>query len=261
MVIDFDRAKQSFEEYLDEFDREDDKIKLKIIHTYYVVECAGEIAVRMKLSQEDIELAKLIGLLHDIGRFQQLKRFDSFMPDTMDHARYGAELLFGERRMIRCFLDDDRFHGIICEAISRHSDFKLTEIQDERTLLHARLIRDADKLDNCRVKLEESMETLLGVSETEAGKGLISPKVWQSCMRQESILSAQRVTKVDYWLSYAAQIFDVNFPATFSIIMENNYIPRIIQRLHYEEEDTREKMTRFTELAVQYMERELCKGK
>lgn len=257
MVIDFDKAKQSFEQYLDEFDREDDKIKLKIVHTYYVVDCAQEIAVRMKLSEEDIELAKFIGLLHDIGRFQQLKQFDSFMPDTMDHARYGAELLFGERRMIRQFLVNDKFDGIICEAISRHSDFKLAEIQDERTLLHARLIRDADKLDNCRVKLEEAMETLLGVSETEAGKGLISPGVWQSCMRYESILSAQRITKVDYWLSYVAQIFDVNFAATFSIIMENNYIPRIIQRLHYQERDTREKMTQLIELAVQYMERQL----
>ena len=261
MVIDFDKARQSFEAYLDGFDRDDDKIKLKIVHTYYVVDCAGEIAVRMHLSEEDIELARLIGLLHDIGRFQQLKQFDSFMPDTMDHARYGAELLFGEARMIRQFVDDDRFDGIICEAISRHSDFKLGEIKDERTLLHARLIRDADKLDNCRVKLEEATETLLGVSEAEAGKGLISPGVWQSCIRQESILSANRVTKVDYWLSYVAQIFDVNYPATFSIIMEKNYIPCMIQRLHYEDKDTSEKMEQLTKLAEQYMEQRLCKEK
>lgn len=31
--IDFKVAKQSFESYLDEYDREDDKIQLKIVHT------------------------------------------------------------------------------------------------------------------------------------------------------------------------------------------------------------------------------------
>ncbi len=36
----------------------------------------------------------MIALLHDIGRFEQLKRFDSFLPDTMDHAAYGVKILF-----------------------------------------------------------------------------------------------------------------------------------------------------------------------
>ena len=38
-------------------------------------------------------------------------------------------------------------------------------------LLHAKLIRDADKLDNCRVKLDETIETLLDVSAEEVGTG------------------------------------------------------------------------------------------
>lgn len=260
MAIDFELARKSFEEYLDDFDRNDDKIKLKIVHTYYVVDCAQEIALGMKLPKEDIELAKLIGLLHDIGRFQQVKQFDSFMPDTMDHARFGAELLFGERQMIRRFVKDASFDRVICEAVSRHSDFKLTAIEDKHTLLHARLIRDADKLDNCRVKLEEPMETLLGVDEVTAGKGLISPGVWQACLRHESVLSAHRKTRVDYWVSYLAQLFDVNFAATFSIIKERNYIPRIVGRLPYEERDTQEKMTQLTKLVTQYMEQKLCQS-
>ena len=68
------------------------------------------------------------------------------------------------------------------------------DIADERTLLHARLIRDADKLDNCRVKLEESLEAMLGVPAEEAGAGLISPNVWEACMRRESVLSRPKDT-------------------------------------------------------------------
>ena len=75
---------------LDEYDREDEQICLKIVHTYGVMKYAGEIARKMECSGEDVELAELIGLLHDIGRFEQIRRFHSFEPGTMDHAVFGA---------------------------------------------------------------------------------------------------------------------------------------------------------------------------
>ena len=224
LTRDFDAAKAAFEAYLDEYDRADDKIHLKIVHTYGVVDAAEDIARRMGLDEEDVQLAKVIGLLHDIGRFEQIKRFDSFEPGTMEHAAYGAQLLFGPEKMIRRFVKDDRFDSLICTAIEKHSDFKLEGITDERTLLHAKLIRDADKLDNCRVKLEESMETLLGVDEKGVGEGVIAPKVWESCMAKESVLSSDRVSKVDYWISYIAQYYDINFPETYEIMREHDYV-------------------------------------
>lgn len=76
-------AKKEFEHYLDGYDRNNDKVRLKIIHTYGVVHDMKDICRRMNLSLEDTELAKIIALLHDIGRFEQLKRFDSFEPATM----------------------------------------------------------------------------------------------------------------------------------------------------------------------------------
>ena len=197
LTRDFDAAKAAFEAYLDEYDRADDKIHLKIVHTYGVVDAAEDIARRMGLDEEDVQLAKVIGLLHDIGRFEQIKRFDSFEPGTMEHAVYGAQLLFGPEKMIRRFVKDDRFDSLICTAIEKHSDFKLEGIHDARTLFHAKLIRDADKLDNCRVKLEASIEAMLGVSEETAGEGLISPAVWESCLRRESVLSSDRHVPVD----------------------------------------------------------------
>ena len=130
-------------------------MKLKIVHTYGVVAQSTEITKRMGLPAEDVSLARIIALLHDIGRFEQLKRYDSFMPDTMDHASYGVQVLFREG-MIRRFVSEDTWDDIIEAAIAKHSDFVLEGIEDERTLLHARIIRDADKLDNCRVKLVDA---------------------------------------------------------------------------------------------------------
>lgn len=239
--MDFEHVKAVFEEYLNGYDRENDKVKLKIVHTYGVIRCSEEIGRRMGLQAEDMELAKLIALLHDIGRFEQLKRFNSFEADTMDHATYGVQVLF-EEGMIRQFIEEDTWDDVIRTAIAKHSDYELTGITDERTLLHARLIRDADKLDNCRVKLEETMETLLDMDEATVGASPISEKVWASCLAGESVLSADRVSGMDYWVSYLALYFDINFPETWQIIRENHYIDRIAARVPYSREDTKEKV-------------------
>ena len=121
--MELERAKRKFEEYLSGYDRENDKVRLKIIHTYGVTEYSRQIAERLRLSEEDRELAQLIGLLHDIGRFEQLKRYDSFEPDTMDHAGFGVQILFTEG-LIREFIEDGQWDPIIRTSIARHSDFK-----------------------------------------------------------------------------------------------------------------------------------------
>ncbi len=245
-------AKTEFEHYLDGYDRNDDKVHLKIVHTYGVTEYSRQIAERLNLPDEDRELAQLIGLLHDIGRFEQLKRFDSFEPDTMDHASFGVQILFSEG-MIRNFVGKNSWDGIIQSAIARHSDFLLIGITDSRTLMHARIIRDADKLDNCRVKLEDTIETILGVSAEEVGKSSLSPEVMAQFRRKESILSSTRRTKMDYWLSYLAYFFDINYTVSWDIIREHDYVTRLIDRIPYSNPQTRVQMDEVRTTLYAYM--------
>lgn len=255
--MDFTKAKEVFAAYLKQYDANDDKIRLKIVHTYGVVSCASQITEKMGLPKEEKELAKLIALLHDIGRFEQIRRFDSFESDTMDHAAYGVQVLFDEG-MIEQFVEERDYDEIIRTAIAKHSDFELEGVEDERTLLHAKLIRDADKLDNCRVKLEDSMETLLNATEEEVGKEEISTKVYDTCMSGKSILSADRKTKMDYWVSYVAYFNDMNFKETLAIVEENNYLSRIIHRIPYSNSDTKKKMGEIEKKIGNYIRREYC---
>ena len=73
-MIDITKSKLAFKIFLDNYEEKSDvSFKLKVIHTYHVADNAREIAKKLNLSKEDIELAELIGLLHDIGRFEELK--------------------------------------------------------------------------------------------------------------------------------------------------------------------------------------------
>ena len=250
--MDYSRAEEVFEQYLDGYDRENDKVKLKIVHTYGVVAQSTEIADRMELSGEERTLAQIIALLHDIGRFEQLRRFDSFLPDTMDHAAYGVQVLF-EEGMIRRFVPEDTWDGTIRTAIARHSDFKLSGSFDERTLFHAKLIRDADKLDNCRVKLEDALETFVGAPAEVIGGQDISPKIREDALSGRSILSSDRETLMDYWVSYVAYFYDLNFRESLDIVEENDFVRRIIRRIPYSNPATREAMEELEKRLLKYV--------
>lgn len=256
--MDFNNAKRVFENYLDSYDRDNDKVRLKVVHTYGVVAQSTEIARRMQLSGEDTELARIIALLHDIGRFEQLRRFDSFLPDTMDHAAYGVQILFGEAegcppKMIRNFVPEDNWDNVISTAIAKHSDFVLEGITDEQTLLHARIIRDADKLDNCRVKLADKFEAFMEASAEEVSASVITPKVREDALAGKSILSADRRTPMDYWVSYMAYFYDLNFRESLDIVEENDYVRRLIHRIPYHQPETRRAMEELEVRLVRYV--------
>ena len=61
-MIDMTYARRAFDAYLDQFDRTDEKIRLKIVHTDGVVRYMTEICRRMNLPEEDCRLAELSGI-------------------------------------------------------------------------------------------------------------------------------------------------------------------------------------------------------
>ena len=111
-MIDFKHAMCVFKRYIQDFDSKSGKIDLKIRHTYGVVKASEYIASKLKLSSEDIELAKLIALLHDIGRFEQIIKSDSFIDNKdMDHAILENDMLF-KHSLIREFIDDNQYDSM-----------------------------------------------------------------------------------------------------------------------------------------------------
>ena len=117
------------------------------------------------------------------------------------------------------------------------------------------MIRDADKLDNCRVKLEDAMETLLDLSADEVGKYAISPKVREDAFAGKCICSKDRRTPMDYWVSYVAYFYDLNFQETLDIVAEEQYVKRIIGRVPYTNEQTKKTMEELERQLTEYVRR------
>lgn len=82
----------------------------------------------------------------------------------------------------------------------------------------------------------------MGAGADEIGATAISPVIRKDALEGRSILSADRVTLMDYWVSYLAYFYDFNFRESLDIVDENDYVHRIIQRIPYTDPNTAETM-------------------
>lgn len=137
----------AFDKYVSNYNLSNELIKLKYDHSYRVMELSIKYAKELGFSESDIELCKIIGLLHDFGRFEQLKVYNTFDDNkSIDHADYSVEQLF-DKNLIVNFTDRVEDYELIKFAIKNHNKFDIEYTKDERKLKFARFIKDMDKLD------------------------------------------------------------------------------------------------------------------
>ena len=111
-MIDIKKVQESFNKFTDSYDLSEYNKNRKYHHSYRVQSISKELAQNLVLDEDSINLAASIGLLHDIGRFEQLDKYMSFDDlNTFDHGDYGADFL---SKNLRNFIDDDKYdkHGV-----------------------------------------------------------------------------------------------------------------------------------------------------
>jgi len=95
--------------------------------------------------RDDLALAEVLALFHDIGRFEQLKVFGSFDDRiSVDHAKLGLKVLNSSGVFCDLARSERR---LLCRAIWLHNKYEIPETERGDAVLFSRLIRDADKLD------------------------------------------------------------------------------------------------------------------
>lgn len=251
-IVDMEKAKVIFNDYVSNYDLTDEKIKLKVAHTYKVMNLSEKVAQSLNMSNNDIELAKLIGLLHDIGRFEQVRLHNTFDDNIFPHSEYGIKVLFEDNK-IRNFIESFQYDEIIYNAIKYHSDFKLNELGiDSSALTFCKIIRDADKLDIFRVILEENMKTISKISKEQFLKKYISDNVYNDILACNSILRSQRHTSIDVKVSFIGFVFDINYKYTFEYLLDNNYISKIIKNIGHTNDETKEKLLKIKKVTEEY---------
>lgn len=254
-MVDKIKAKQEFKKYVEPYDITDEKIAIKVAHTYRTADVAEQIAESVTTNEKDINLAWLIGLLHDIGRFEQLRIYDTFNDRiSIDHADFGVKLLF-EDGLIERFIDERKYDDIIYKAIKNHNKFSIEDELNEQEFLHAKIIRDADKTDifEVHVKDIEAPEHVL-YDEKAITEEIITSEVLEDFLQHKSIDNRKIRNKIDKFILEIALIYDYNFKKGLEIIKERKYLERMLKVLDGCEE-TKEQAELIKKTIFEYLEK------
>ena len=201
--------------YMKSFYTEDAEVQqgilIKETHTGYVTSISIELAKHLGLDTHDVQLAEIMGLFHDVGRFRQYSIYKTFNDaQSEDHADLGLKVM-DELPFFKELSPEDE--ALVRFAIKNHNKKEIEPTADRRKLLFAKLLRDADKLDIYR----------------------ISPDFVEKFVNGEQVDYRMIRTNGDRKLVRLMWVYDVNFSWTLRKIREKGYISRIIDALPMDE--------------------------
>lgn len=260
MKINREHIKKTFQEYTDRYDSTNPKIKLKIDHTYRVADLCEQIAQSLELSAAEVDLAWLSGMLHDVGRFEQLRRYNTFSDaQSIDHARFAVELLYDEgliadyvpeisttelvasARTWRSMEGVNESHTAQSEdmplsdilqtlriAIGEHSAYRIQKGLDERTRMFCQILRDADKVDIFRVICDTPMEEVYGFQTKDILRSAITPEVMQAFYEHHAVLRKLKKCPADYIVAHGSLTFELVYPESLRIAKEQGYLKQMM---------------------------------
>lgn len=219
--MDFEQCKNAFIQYVKQFDLREKALMNKFHHAFRVMEYAHEIAQSLDLSTDDLEIVKMIGLFHDIGRFEQWTNYHTYADQkSVNHATLGVEIIKSNHFLER-FTKDKEVQELILKSIQNHNQIEV-KYRNERERLFTSIVRDADKLD---ILIEQN-------NQITTKNPTLNDKLVQSILKEELCQDVDlRELDEDYLLRALAFVFDIHFDYTIQYLEEKEIIKNKINLL------------------------------
>lgn len=208
----------------EEFDR---NILLKLSHTQRVYSFAEAICLREHYSGFDENTSLLAALFHDVSRFEQFKRYQTYRDsEEFDHGNMSEDIL---RSGIFDFkaISTEEFECVAL-AVRLHNKRVVPEDSAPAVLT----VRDADKLDVLEVVLDEldnprNPKVLYSLST----ENRFSERVISHIMNRTSPLHSDLETVNDFVISKVAWVYDLNTATAKVLFKEAGYLGRLRKHL------------------------------
>lgn len=227
-----------------------ENIKLKEEHTKRVCDNANMISRDIKINEHYKKIAEIAALFHDIGRFEQFKKYKTFNDKISEnHALLGIKVLKQERVLSNLKEEDQKY---IFKAIENHNLFKLEKDLDEKSSLFSKIIRDADKLDIYKVvtdyyKEPEDKKNTAIEHDLPNTKGY-SSEFMVDIMNGKNSSNKYIKNRNDMRLIKLTWIFDINYNISLKQIINKKYIEKTFEVLPRTEE-----MNKMKEILFKYI--------
>ncbi len=235
---DGEHFRQWVREYIATFYTDDDyvnmNVRLKEDHTRRVCENIVAIGNDLDLDPHALLLAEVTALFHDIGRFEQFRRYRTFNDARSENHALLALRVLEEHDLLRRLPPAER--EIVSRSVRYHNVRAISGDESASVLFHARLLRDADKLDVYYTVITYYRQ----YKEDPGGFKLeleLPDEPGYTDIVIENILNEQQTdyqklkTLNDMKLLQLGWVYDVNFTATLKRISKCGYLKMLIDLL------------------------------
>ena len=251
--MDIKIAENEFIKYVNKFDTKNFNIKRKIDHSLRLMVISMKIAESLELDKKEVELATLIGLLHDIGRFEQFTQYGTYNDrKSIDHGELGVEVL-NRDNYIREFIKEDIYDEIIKKSIINHNQFKIEDGLTDKEELSCKIVRDADKLDilyqRTFIIFDEEKEE---IENAEIYQEDIKPLLEKRPVNRVKDFKQEK--RINHVITDLGFVFDMNFKITFKMLKEKDYINKFLNRYDFKNLQTKEIMKKARNIVNEYVE-------
>ena len=206
---------------------------LKKEHTNRVIANAEMLAQHLNCDESFVLIAKLIALLHDIGRFEQFRDYQTFNDYiSKDHSEIGLNAI--EEYKIIDQLQPD-VQSVIKKAILFHNKIAVPKDESKEVIFFSNIIRDADKLDILEMAVNEyssknsSRNSSFSLNLNNSIE--ISKQIEKSILEGKLPDRKEMKTVTDFKLVQMAFVYDLNFKESFSIVGKRQYLKHIFDTM------------------------------
>jgi hypothetical protein len=224
-----------FDSYVASFYGQDNfinaNLKLKEDHSRRTVGEMRYLAQSLGFNDKDTALGEAIGLLHDVGRFEQFATYRTYSDaKSINHCLLGRKVL--REKHILAGLDQIDM-SIIETAIEYHGAKELPPGMSGKRRLFTKLIRDADKIDiyevavtNYKKYMQDPRNFPLEIEFQSTGS--CSAEVIEAVLKGSHIDYRKLKTMDDAKLLQIGWVYDINFKPSLCRIKERRYIETLI---------------------------------
>lgn len=199
-------------------------------HSYRVLENAVRIASSLNLDENELFLIKIMALFHDLGRFTQYEKYETFVDSKSEnHANLSIKCI-DDNHLLKEINKSDA--DLVKKCIFLHNEKDLPEEINEKTKMYANILRDADKLDFFKnmvdivpTLLKEEQDVFYG---NTIDNGEISDLVYNQIMNHQTIKNTDIKTKTEKQVrAFGFITSGIIYEESLKIIEENDYIEKI----------------------------------
>ena len=245
--MDVERIKKEFKKHYKKYDYHDEAIICKYYHSIRVMDLSRLIAKYAGFSDNDAEIAAIVGLLHDYARFEQWTKYKTYRDiDSIDHGDLAVQMLF-DNNEIKNYSSNKENYDEIYDAIKYHNKKFVPENLSEHNKLLCNVVRDADKLD---IFYLLSINKGLFLEDAEE----ISENINFDFYEHKIIDRHNIKNKNDEIILALSMMFDLNFKYSFKYLYDTNLIWRM-----YDNIKDKTKFKKYFEYIDKYVEERMIK--